>query len=449
MYNPFNKDISELDRSDLQLLIDNEIAEGWYIEYKSKVPETSSGKLDNLKIVKSLSSFANTKGGWIFWGVECDKNAATKIVGFDISSYDNFQDQVSRIISSNVNPLPIYHFREISIDTNCIVFIIQVEESPTPPYITSQGVIYQRENNESKPVKERYILEKLKEKTDLYIQGIEDFCHIDLAETRGQADSDQPYLELYLYPIPFNGYYFTDFYESDFFEYLSSVFYDNSVTINENNLSLGMNFNSILCSNGSIIIRSLNKNNLIYKGMTVELFANGGLKFLCPLSTFSLNSVPKYYENSAIIDYLRNEYDAYSTDLETHMKMIDGTDIIYTIMILITKYQKILQHFGCQLDLRYRAKLTGMWRKFVFIDSANYLEKIKLYNIPCSPKDEIEMPQFANGYSYELIKDDFSFLFLAKDILLGIGLPNAASVDIIEAFQKGIKKYENRFTVSE
>lgn len=34
MYNPFNKNISEIEYEDLKKLIENDVSEGWVIEYK-------------------------------------------------------------------------------------------------------------------------------------------------------------------------------------------------------------------------------------------------------------------------------------------------------------------------------------------------------------------------------------------------------------------------------
>src|SRR5690606_780632 len=140
-YNPFDKELEDIDENELFKLIVNEVDEGWYIEYKSQIPEKSSGKLNTVKIVKSIAAFANTKGGWIFWGVECKVNTASNICGINLDSYTNLQDQLSRIISSNINPTPIYHFKEVTLESGNVVFIIKVEESPTPPYITGNGVI--------------------------------------------------------------------------------------------------------------------------------------------------------------------------------------------------------------------------------------------------------------------------------------------------------------------
>ena len=289
------------------------------VKYRD-IPKTKFGKLDNLKISKSIASFANTKGGWIIWGIDCnDKNYPVEIRGIDISEYRNFEDQISQIINSNISPKPFYHFKKIELDNKLFIFIIQVEESPTPPYITSQGIIYQRENNESKPITERYIVEKLNEKTNKYFELIERFTTFDLGETRGQSEDNQTYLELYLYPLPFGHYKFDKFHKSDFFDKVATRFYqhvefpykkeDNSIL----NIPLNINFNSIFNSDSSIIIRTLTKENLIYKSTTAELFKNGGLKFLCPIHEFHSHSIPEHYKDSDCLNYILDKFDPFET----------------------------------------------------------------------------------------------------------------------------------------
>ena len=41
MYNPFNKDISEIEYGDLKKLVEKNVSEGWFIEYKDSFPKKS------------------------------------------------------------------------------------------------------------------------------------------------------------------------------------------------------------------------------------------------------------------------------------------------------------------------------------------------------------------------------------------------------------------------
>ena len=62
-FNPFNKNFNQLKYDDLSTLIENEVSEGWTLEYKSKI-------LKSKDIAKSIASFANSEGGWYIVGVE-------------------------------------------------------------------------------------------------------------------------------------------------------------------------------------------------------------------------------------------------------------------------------------------------------------------------------------------------------------------------------------------
>ena len=481
MYNPFDKKIEEINESDLSILIENEICEGWYIEYKREIPKTNNRKLDSIKIAKSISSFANTKGGWIFWGVSCNsKNTPESIDGVCISDYRNIDDQISQIINSNISPQPIYNLSKVALANNNTVIIIQVIEGPTPPYITGQGIIYQRENNESKPIKDRYIIEKLNEKTTDYYESIERFCNFDLAETKGQSDWNQTYLELYLFPTPFDNFEFKDFYSSQFFKNVASRFYQNiKVDFSEedpdNNFQAEINlgFNSIYSSEGSLIIRPINEHNLIYKSTTVELFENGNLKFLIPLVEFTTKNIPEAYVHSNTINYLLDKYSPFetveqfesgfypgsqdyqlppitrrsSTDFVNHIKFIDGAELILRILIIVSKYKSILSdnEFDFNTEIGFRAKITDCWRKFIFFDDDNYLEKIKLYNIPLSPKNDIEIPEFrkGNAYTTDLSKEGAYFL-ISKFIMEGIGLPDSQDINYVKIITQALRKIRDQ-----
>ena len=61
-FNPFNKNIHELEYDDLNTLIDNEVSEGWTLEYIQEIVKSKD-------IAKSIASFANSEGGWYIVGM--------------------------------------------------------------------------------------------------------------------------------------------------------------------------------------------------------------------------------------------------------------------------------------------------------------------------------------------------------------------------------------------
>jgi hypothetical protein len=61
------RQIGDLEESDLQTLIDDQVAEGKNIEYKRELPQKTDS--DKKEFLADISSFANSAGGYVFYGV--------------------------------------------------------------------------------------------------------------------------------------------------------------------------------------------------------------------------------------------------------------------------------------------------------------------------------------------------------------------------------------------
>ena len=456
-YNPFNKALDDLDEEELQKLIDNKIAESWYIEYKESVLN-QNGKIDRDKLAKSVSAFANTQGGWLFLGIKADKrNTPFELTGISIDGDKNLLDQISQNISGNIRPVPLFHIKEITLSNQKIVVIIKVEESPLPPYVTSGGSIYQRENSESKPVVDRYIIQKLTEKADGYYDKINNFCRIDYHQSDIQHKTNQAFIELYLFPIPFGTFEFKDFDESIFFEKVVKIFgqgasikFTNPENVEIASIGMNMNFNAFTTSSESIIVRSIREDTIMHKGMSIELFQNGNIKFHMPINEFDFKNTPDHYKNSPVIDFLKSKYpqtdyasihfprEKKESEFIANSKMLDGGALLMSIFILGEQIKTFFE--SSEFDLKknqfgFRARVTGLWRKFIFFDDLTYLEKLKHFNIPISAKEEIAIPSTEKREYYTLnLSKQYQFLPLGIWILQGIGVPNLSSEEISKIF---------------
>jgi len=115
------------------------------------------------------------------------------------------------------------------------------------------------------------------------------------------------------------------------------------------------------------------------------------------------------------------------------------------ILIIISKYTATLKDskFDFETEFGFRAKISNCWRKFIFFDNDDYLEKIKIYNIPISPKNEIEIPEFKNGDTYKInLKDDLAYFQIARFVLEGIGLPDSQTINFNEIIERGVKRFK-------
>jgi predicted HTH transcriptional regulator len=67
----FTKPLTEIDESDLQTLVDNGVREGKEIEYKEAL--TLFSPEQKQEFLNDVSSFANTNGGLLFYGIRESK----------------------------------------------------------------------------------------------------------------------------------------------------------------------------------------------------------------------------------------------------------------------------------------------------------------------------------------------------------------------------------------
>jgi len=107
----------------LRTLIENEVAEGWYVEFKEMLPSSK-------KIGHSIAAFANSDGGWLIFGIKANnKNIAIEIVGIDIKENENICDKLRDIIKNNIKPVPYFKIKIVNISSNKLVVLVNVKKA--------------------------------------------------------------------------------------------------------------------------------------------------------------------------------------------------------------------------------------------------------------------------------------------------------------------------------
>ena len=82
----FSKPLAEIDESDLQALLDNQVAEGKAVEYKSVSPGNADG--DKKEFLADVSSFANAAGGDLVYGIREEAGLPVELCGLQIDDVD-------------------------------------------------------------------------------------------------------------------------------------------------------------------------------------------------------------------------------------------------------------------------------------------------------------------------------------------------------------------------
>jgi len=143
------KKLDEIVESDLQYFVDERIIEKKTLEYKKELP--GNAESDKGKFLATISSFANTRGGDLIFGIR--ENQKTKepeeLVGLDIQSTDQVILRLENIIRTDIEP------RAPGIDTVCInlsnskkAIVIRVPKSWISPHrVKKNHEFYSRATN--------------------------------------------------------------------------------------------------------------------------------------------------------------------------------------------------------------------------------------------------------------------------------------------------------------
>ena len=103
-------------------------------------------KLSDTKgVAKSIASFANSHGGWLFVGIEAgDRNEPEldPIQGIP-DGEGQLTERVSQLSQSRLSPPPYLNVAAVGLGGGGAVLLVHVPESPTPPHIAlSDGKVH-------------------------------------------------------------------------------------------------------------------------------------------------------------------------------------------------------------------------------------------------------------------------------------------------------------------
>ena len=183
-YSPFEKPLKELEAEDLEVL--TRAYEGWHIEYKEEVPKAPA-------IAKSVSAFANTQGGWLFYGIEeksKDDPVAGSFPGIDRANVESLWQRIQQAVPGNATPPPYFDIKVVWGPCDVIglaadkgIICIHVRWSLAAPHVHRDGRIYRRVGDQSdpKPENDRFLLDQLWRRADTFKQSYKEWIERDQA----------------------------------------------------------------------------------------------------------------------------------------------------------------------------------------------------------------------------------------------------------------------------
>jgi len=196
-YSPFPKPIDELTAHDLAIL--RTVHEGWYVEYKEVVPNPQA-------IAKSVSAFANTYGGFVFYGVReksKQENVAGEFPGIASEDVEAMRERIRQAICAHSAPEPHFHLQTFSGPSEALglnedkhIILVHVPQSSKAPHIHKSGVIYRRVADSSEPTAEndRHALGELFKRSNKLLETYKSWYEADPDFT--ENEKNHPYLRL-------------------------------------------------------------------------------------------------------------------------------------------------------------------------------------------------------------------------------------------------------------
>jgi hypothetical protein len=126
------KNMSDISEDDLTALISNGVAEGRSIDYKQDLPGNADA--DKKEFLADVSSFANTVGGDLIFGMDEDQGVPTSITGVQASDLDAVIQRMENMLRSGISPRIRYEIGTIVTQSGQKVLVIRIERSWSAPH---------------------------------------------------------------------------------------------------------------------------------------------------------------------------------------------------------------------------------------------------------------------------------------------------------------------------
>jgi Putative DNA-binding domain len=130
------KPISDIQRSDIDGLVTNQVHEMKTLDFKRNLPGTADS--DKVRFLANVASFANTSGGDLVFGVEESGGIAVNALGVTCSDTDKEVLRLEQLIRTGLEPrLPRIDIRSVSVGPGREVIVVRIPHSLAGPHRVS------------------------------------------------------------------------------------------------------------------------------------------------------------------------------------------------------------------------------------------------------------------------------------------------------------------------
>jgi hypothetical protein len=126
------KSLDSITEDDLLALISNGVREGRTIDYKRELPGNSDG--DKKEFLADVSSFANSGGGDLVFGLDEAEGLPTQLTGFQSADVDVEVQRLDNILRSGLSPRIRYVAKIVPCNGGLKALVIRVDRSWSGPH---------------------------------------------------------------------------------------------------------------------------------------------------------------------------------------------------------------------------------------------------------------------------------------------------------------------------
>lgn len=340
-----NKKIEDIKLDDVQDLIESRAPEARTLEYKSELPADTDS--DKKEFLADVSSFANSIGGDLIFGIKAQDGIPIQITPIIIENEDKYLSKYESIIRDGIEPRINVVFKLLNVTENRYFILIRIEKSWIPPHrviYKGHDKFYSRNSN-GKYSLDTYELRNIFNSSLNLNENIRNICHNRINKIMlNECEFDlNEYGKLHLLLIPFESVYENKRYD---ILQLSNLIPRLSPMLN----SVGCNHRINL--DGFITYFQFDdRTSVTY----TQLYRNGMIEALC--------------ENILYPYFSSNEYKINSRDVEK--ELIDG----------IKSYVVLLKEMAIICPIAVSINLLNI-SKYVFIGNDRGVSSRDQYNHP-------------------------------------------------------------------
>lgn len=379
-YSPFLKSFDDIAIDDLATL--KSVAEGWHVEYKRQLPNAGA-------VAKSISAFANTYGGWLFYGIaekSKEEAVAGAYPGIDRTEADAALQSIRQSVANHVQPSPFFRAKALFgpsdglnlAEDRCII-VVHVPWGADAPIVHKDGRIYRRvsDGSEPKPESDRFVLDQLFSRatrvTDRHAEWVGRELELSEDEKR------YPYVRIFL---------IADFW-GDHPEMPIVPLQKVREIMKDSGEGFSLGFEAIQRTAGGIVCRQMGNPDPHTLTLTWTVHNNFRSEVILPLSKFrrdSLDDLQELFEGYEHIDRFIEICRGQRYHLPT---VIDLNIVLLALFAFGRKQRALAKEFGWTGPIMAKVQLNGLWRTIPFLDAEEVLDDFEEHGIPLNLRDEI------------------------------------------------------------